>query len=403
MENTFETIRFLLIDDERLALILLEKELRTAADTFGENIEVGTLQEPEFAAREVGALRPDVVFLDIHMPEVSGLQIAEMLQEKHPDVMIVFMTAHDIYALEAFELNAIDYVLKPLVRDRLEKTFKRIVDRRRTRVMDVRKTIDDGRKMIMCSRTLLVRSGDAAPELPKWRTTKAQELFAYLLLRRGETVHKSTILELFFPEMDVKSAMTRLYTTIYQIRQCVQSLELDITIQNVSMQEGYILRVGDRVTIETEVWEKELLAAAVQNPPRYERIGELLAGYDGGYLRDHDYVWAEHEQMRLSKLWADHARELALRTEELGHYDEALKLYVRMQELDPYQEAEGLAVLRLYDRMGQYDKVIAYSIHLEKLFKDELGLPLPPTIAAWRDDWRARTEAPNFNIASDRL
>ncbi|WP_461671262.1 bacterial transcriptional activator domain-containing protein, partial [Mycobacterium tuberculosis] len=161
---------------------------------------------------------------------------------------------------------------------------------------------------------------------------------------------------------------------------------LDITIQNNSIQEAYVLRLGDNVTIENERWEQELLAAAEQESPRYDKIAELLADYDGGYLRDHDYVWAEGEQARLSALWTSHARKLAAYLEENGREDEALKLYIRLQELDPYQESDGLAILKLYERTGQYDKVIAYLAHLEDLFMDELGLPLPPTISAWREE-----------------
>jgi two-component SAPR family response regulator len=335
-------------------------------------------------------VRPDVVFLDIHMPEVSGLQIAELLQEKYPSIMLVFMTAHDAYALEAFELNAIDYVLKPLVRDRLEKTFKRILERGQSRKKEAPSIEGPLSHVILCAGTLLVRSGGAAAELPKWRTAKAQELFAYLLMRREATVHKSTLLELFFPELDKKSAMTRLYTTIYQIRQCMQSMNLEIGIQNVSMQEGYILHIGDNVTIDTESWERELLVAANRQPVDYDRIGELLHEYDGEFLRDHDYDWAESERLRLGVLWMSHARKLAARREEQRRDEEALKLYARLQEKDPYHEGDALSLLKLYDRLGQSDKVVTYGAVLETLFREELDMPLPSPISAWLEVWRSR-------------
>lgn len=390
MQTTIDTIKFMLIDDERLALMLMEKELRLIAGKLGEAVDITTLQSPERALDTVQREQPHVVFLDIHMPEISGLQIAELLQEKYPSIMLVFMTAHDNYALEAFELNAIDYVLKPLVRERLEKTVKRIVARRQSlvNVEPIQRELLS--HVIMCAGTLLIRSGSAAPELPKWRTAKAQELFAYLLMRRETTVHKSTLLELFFPELDKKSAMTRLYTTIYQIRQCMQSMDLDIAIQNVSMQEGYILHVGDTVTIETESWERELLAAAELEPADYNRIGELLNEYDGGFLCDHDYDWAESERMRLSALWMSHARRLATIREGQQCDEEALKLYAQLQDKDPYHEGDSLAILKLYDRLGQFDKVVTYAANLEELYQEELDMPLPSSIAAWREAWRSR-------------
>lgn len=381
-------MRLLLIDDERLALIQLEKTLRSVADRFREEVEVMALQTPQGAVAQAERFRPDAVFLDIHMPEISGLQVAELLQERMPEVMIIFLTAYDDYAIKAFELNAVDYLLKPLIRERLEKTFQRVSAKRKAMAYG-----DEGEglhKKILCANTLMVQSPGQLPELPKWRTTKAQELFAYLLQRRDETVHKSTILELLSPELDKKRAMTQLYTAIYQIRQCLQSTGLDIAIHNVSIQESYILRLSEGVTVESEIWERELQLARESMPARYDRIGELLAEYDGSYLRDHDYVWAESERERLRQLWMSHARQLAVYLEEQRRDEEALKLYERLQELDPYHEAEGLAVLKLHDRLGHYDKVLSYYEHLEKLFVDELGLPLPTTIHAWLDDWRAQ-------------
>lgn len=63
------------------------------------------------------AHKPDVVFLDVEMPEISGIEVAEKLQSALPDVRIIFVTAYDEYAVKAFELHALDYILKPLVRN----------------------------------------------------------------------------------------------------------------------------------------------------------------------------------------------------------------------------------------------------------------------------------------------
>ncbi|UUZ90115.1 response regulator [Paenibacillus sp. P25] len=113
-------MKVMLVDDERLALMQLDKMLKE----FGVDV-LGSFMNPVEAVAEAGILQPDVVFLDIHMPELYGMEAAEAIQECCPSAEIVFITAYDEYAVKAFELNALDYLLKPLQRDRLERTIQR--------------------------------------------------------------------------------------------------------------------------------------------------------------------------------------------------------------------------------------------------------------------------------------
>src|SRR5690625_2033575 len=68
----------------------------------------------------------DVVFLDINLSEINGIELGEQILEHKPELALVFVTAYDRYAVEAFELNALDYLVKPLRRDRLMETISRI-------------------------------------------------------------------------------------------------------------------------------------------------------------------------------------------------------------------------------------------------------------------------------------
>jgi len=74
----------------------------------------------------VASLKPDVAFLDIHMPDLSGLEVARHLRGAEAPI-VVFVTAYDKYATEAFEVAALDYLLKPLKRERLAETVRRVV------------------------------------------------------------------------------------------------------------------------------------------------------------------------------------------------------------------------------------------------------------------------------------
>src|SRR4029453_7193611 len=112
-------IRAVIVDDEAPARDRLRQML--APETVSVVGEAGDGAE---AVACIDELQPDLVFLDIQMPALTGLEVASRLHAPRP--RIVFCTAYDHFAIEAFELHAVDYLLKPVNRDRLERTVNRI-------------------------------------------------------------------------------------------------------------------------------------------------------------------------------------------------------------------------------------------------------------------------------------
>ncbi|MGH8259197.1 MAG: LytR/AlgR family response regulator transcription factor [Steroidobacteraceae bacterium] len=118
-------MRVLIVDDEPLARTLLA-ELLGAID----GVEVvGQAGDGFEAVRLAEALGPDLMLLDVQMPKLSGLEVLELLGPRAPGV--VFVTAHDEFALRAFEVHAVDYVLKPVQPARLETALARARERLR--------------------------------------------------------------------------------------------------------------------------------------------------------------------------------------------------------------------------------------------------------------------------------
>ncbi|MFC4309913.1 LytR/AlgR family response regulator transcription factor [Steroidobacter flavus] len=117
-------IRVLVADDESPARDKLQRWLGELSD-----IEVVARSEDGLqAAASIEQLRPDVAFLDIQMPELSGLEVAAQLEQETAP-LIVFVTAYDEHAVKAFDLNAVDYLLKPYDKERLLKAVARVRDR----------------------------------------------------------------------------------------------------------------------------------------------------------------------------------------------------------------------------------------------------------------------------------
>jgi len=117
-------IRAVIADDEAPAREKLERWVAEQPDMT----VAGTAEDGLSAARHIERLRPDVAFLDVQMPTLSGLQVAAQLEPSSAP-LIVFVTAFDEHAVKAFDLNAVDYLLKPYDLDRFARTVQRVRER----------------------------------------------------------------------------------------------------------------------------------------------------------------------------------------------------------------------------------------------------------------------------------
>ncbi len=134
-------LRCLVVDDEMPA----REELKYILSGI-ENIKiVGEASHGIEALELINQLNPDLVFLDIEMPKMSGIDVVRRLLDKEYKPKIIFVTAYDKFAVDAFEVNAIDYLLKPIKEDRLQKALKRVTSSGPDRVEDhnkLRKIMD---------------------------------------------------------------------------------------------------------------------------------------------------------------------------------------------------------------------------------------------------------------------
>jgi len=118
-----EMIRTVLVDDETPARSLMREYLGAHSDIV---IEAECANGFE-AVKVIGELQPDLVFLDVQMPKLDGFEVLELID---PGPAVVFCTAYDEYALKAFEVHAVDYLLKPFGRDRLAEALDHVRKRR---------------------------------------------------------------------------------------------------------------------------------------------------------------------------------------------------------------------------------------------------------------------------------
>ncbi|SOE19791.1 two component transcriptional regulator, LytTR family [Spirosomataceae bacterium TFI 002] len=113
-------LKTILVDDEELAINRLERLLKE----FNIIEIIGTASDGVAAVKIINELQPDLVFLDIQMPGLNGFEVLNLLTSPKPKV--VFATAYDHYAIKAFEENSLDYLLKPIEKERLAKTIAKL-------------------------------------------------------------------------------------------------------------------------------------------------------------------------------------------------------------------------------------------------------------------------------------
>ncbi len=145
----------LIVDDEPLAL----EGLRLRLEKIPEIEVIAEASDGDQAIQLCQTLSPDVLFLDLRLPGLNGIEVVQALQS---DIlpMVVFVSAYGEYALDAFELNAIDYVMKPANLGRLQKTVERILQRV--------EPVDSGKEKFKLLRALGESSGIAISELEDW-------------------------------------------------------------------------------------------------------------------------------------------------------------------------------------------------------------------------------------------
>ena len=369
----------LLIDDEYLALHYLEKLLTEVSDV---NV-VGTYTNPHEGLEAVLQKKPDLVFLDIEMPELNGIMIAERVQQLLPGTRIAFVTAFNEYAVKAFELHAIDYIVKPVQRERLASTFQRIS--KEIQPIAVPAIVPKSAMVCTFQALSFVWEGEVPEEIPtRWRTSKVRGVFAFLLHHRGTIVRKDLLLELFWPEIDSERGFMQLYSTVYQIRKTISSVDFNIVI--VNHDSGYRLDMNG-VKFEVDEWENDVRDLPRITEETFQQHRALLDVYRGDYLGDEDYLWAEGERERLRMVWFTQLFTIAEFLQAKKRYPELITLYLRTQILYPHVDEIYYRLMQLYDSVGDRLKVQEYYSKLEKMLQQEYGTEPRQEIREWYLNW----------------
>lgn len=317
------------------------------------------------------------------MPDMDGLALGEKIQEIVPNVEIVFTTGFDQYAIDAFNLHAIDYLLKPVLISRLEKTLERL-DQINNKVKEIKPRLT----VIKLFGGLHVVLPDGRTQPIKWRTSKAKELFAYMLEHKNEMIFRDTILELFWPESDIDKASKQLYTAIYTIRKTLKNYGVEgVKISSPLLSSGYKL-VVENIVVDVEQWLSRLKLLPPIQQTTVDEHEQVFQMYTGDYLGDCDYLWAESERERLRRLWLYHAQQLSEFYIKNESYIAAIKVQEKVQALFADAEDNYFTLMKLYDLLNNTAAVEEQYWLLKKTLQEHLAVEPSEEIEDWYRSWK---------------
>ena len=192
-------MRILLVDDEQLQLMRLENEVKKV---FDEEVEISTYLNPLEALKDNKDNKFDIAFLDIEMPGLNGVDLAKALKKINPLINIIFVTAYDNYALEAYRVHASGYLSKPVSASKIKEE----VDSLRYPI----ELKSEKKLLIKCFGNFEVfHNGEPV----RFSYQKSKEVFAYLVDREGSEININELNAVLWEE-DHKSYLRNLIADI---------------------------------------------------------------------------------------------------------------------------------------------------------------------------------------------
>ncbi|WP_164472854.1 response regulator [Cohnella candidum] len=360
-------MRAIVVDDERLIAEHIDRLLADAGVEV-----VGCCTNPYEALEMTKALRPDVLFLDIEMPEMSGLDIAEKVYSDNLDSEVVFITAYNQYAIDAFRVNALDYLLKPIMEEDLNRSLERIRKRRKER-MGAAGMIGNRQLSASLFGKFSVYIGDD-PEPVRWVTSKCAELFAYMLLQQEDKeVSKWQLFEALWNEKNTEKADINLRSTVSRVNKTLRDLHAGMSL--TSVRNGYRLTMsGDAIVVDADPLESFALDSVEIGPDNLNQVEQLVYRCNHPFLKEFSGEWCEPYRNRYrqyflylgGKLFSYYER---VRTEPL----KALRLAEMLVDHDPYNDSLRAAALKLRHQLEGRKRAAAYYEAYAKLLRTELG------------------------------
>lgn len=352
-------LRAIIVDDERLSLNQLSRILSESGE-----IEIcQTFQNPLKAYEYAKENAIDVAFLDISMPEVSGMKLSRQLHELYQAMDVVFVTGYEEYALQAFDVSATDYLLKPVSAERVRQTLDKI--KRRPRLQEPEPVLE----VRMFGGFKLLHPGPDR-KLLKLRSPKTEELFAFLLYKRS--VSREEIMDTLWGGFESEKAGNNLNSNLYYIRKAISESGLKACLL---ADRNEVQIVENSLSCDLYAFERMLkdIRLNTNTDGRKELLTQAAALYTGPFLKGRTYEWASTKTRRLEQNYMQLLELSARLLLEQHEMEQALQAYDEILLIDGLREDIAQQALRLLIGLGRTSEAIRRYRKLEEVLQHELG------------------------------
>lgn len=365
--------RIIVVDDEMLAIKrfehIVQKENRVKlVESFSDGLE---------ALEYIKDNTIDIAFLDIEMPEINGLELANRMLEVDPYINIMFVTAYDQYALDAFKAHAIGYMLKPLDIEAFTEQINQFSKTKEPRKLKSGTSTGttDTKKLIVRFLGQSLCYDEASPNTPiSFRTAKAFELFALLVHHYKTPLSKFTILDTLFPDADYEKANKLFYVSCSYLRSAFSKLNYP----------DMLIRDNNNYRINTDILDCDYISLVDSESKlsslSADELASLASYCDGEYLMGKSFDWSIETKAYIETL----TRKLLLALSDKYSAEdkpiEAISTLEKYIMTDPYNEEVITKLVKLLVTNNQLAKArIIYSTYESKL-QNEYGLDPNPAI-----------------------
>lgn len=366
-------IKVLLVDDELPALREMEFLLKGHE---GMHV-VGTCQTAQEAKQKVRELSPDCVFLDIGLPGVEGLELAEAIGELKPGVNIVFVTAYSDYALEAFKVHPLDYIVKPVDEKRFQLTVEHLIKQ-----VEFKKKMQEKetRTVIRCMENFEIFTESETKKHIRFATRQVKEMFAYLISRYERLVSRDELIEQVFGGAENDKTVNLLHVTAYKMRSALE--EIGAPRSSITIRGNYTLETAEGVCDYVDFMKFVSAYSAIDddNIATAEAVADL---YRGPFLDNEDYAWAldlraglelEYERLMLGIARYYGSGRKSGRME---------KTILKLLKVNPLCEEGWQQLLDSCMVSGNSDKYKDYYEKYSRILREELGLEPADRYREW--------------------
>ncbi|MDD9269542.1 response regulator [Paenibacillus sp. GCM10023248] len=357
-------LRAIIVDDEELSVKRMKKILSENGD-----IEIcQTFLNPLEAYEFVKANTIHIAFLDISMPEINGMKLSSLLLQLDESIDVVFVTGYDNYAVQAFDMSALDYLLKPVTTERLSKTLDKI--RKKHRGAASGSSIE-----VLLFNGLKIYRRDQNKEPLKLRSPKTEELFTFLVCKG--TVSREEIIDTLWSDLEPEKAWKNLNSTLYYIRKAISENKMG----------NFIIAGKNEIRIEESgiycdlyEFERLLRQIRVSSENSADLLEQAETLYTGPFLKGKAYEWASEKTRRLEQNYIELLEAAARFHMKRNEPQRSLHYFCEILKLDLIREDINHEVIRLYAAMGRKNEAFRQYRKLEEMLLQELGTKPDPRI-----------------------